>query len=90
VLSIRFATNQVRQTEVARLGVRYVLPGAALFLVATYLWSFGSQSPLFAASRVPLSYGLFFLFALCAGHVCFRVLVQLTTDRPRSAVNPWL
>ena len=90
VLSIRFATNQVRQTEVARLGVRFVLPGAALFLVATYLWSFGSQSPLFAASRVPLSYGLFFLFALCAGHVCFRVLVQLTTDRPRSAVNPWL
>ena len=90
VLILRFATNQVRLTEVARLGVRYLLPGAALLLVATYFWAFGSQSPIFAAARVPLSYGLFFLCALCAAHVVLRVASELSTERPRSAVNPWL
>ncbi len=90
VLVLRFASNQVCVNEVARLGVRYLLPGAALLLVATYFWAFGSQSPLFAAARVPLSYGLFFLCALCAGHVVLRVLGQLNGERPRSAVNPWL
>ena len=90
VLLLRFATNQVRLTEVAQLGVRYLLPGALLFLVMSYFWAFGSQSPLFLAARVPLSHGLFFLCALCAAHVVLRVTKQLSCDRPRSAVNPWL
>ena len=90
VLLLRFATNQVRLSEVAQLGVRYLLPGALLLLVASYFWSFGSQSPLFAAARVPLSHGLFFLCALCAAHIVLRVASQLSGERPRSAVNPWL
>ena len=90
VLVLRFASNQVRLAEVAALGVRYVLPGAALSLVATYFWAFGSQSPLLAAARVPLSYGLFFLCVMCAAHVVLRVTQQLLSERPRSAVNPWL
>jgi NADH-quinone oxidoreductase subunit H len=90
VLLLRFATNQVRISEVAQLGVRYVLPGALLSLVAAYFWTFGSQSPLFLAARVPLSHGLFFLCALCGAHVILRVATQLSGERPRSAVNPWL
>ncbi len=87
---LRFATNQVRLSEVAQLGVRYLLPGAVLLLVASYFWAFGSQSPVFLAARVPLSHGLFFLCALCAAHVVLRVANQLSGERPRSAVNPWL
>ena len=90
VLLLRFATNQVRLSEVARLGVRYLLPCAALLLIASYFWAFGSQSPIFAAARVPLSYGLFFLCALCAAHVVLRVAIQLSYEHKRSAVNPWL
>jgi NADH-quinone oxidoreductase subunit H len=90
VLLLRFATNQVRLSEVARLGVRYLLPGALLLLVAAYFWAFGSQSPLFLAARVPLSHGLFFLCAMCGVHVVLRVTSQLSGERPRSAVNPWL
>ncbi len=90
VLLLRFATNQVRLSEVAQLGVRYLLPGALLLLIASYFWAFGSQSPLFLAARVPLSHGLFFLCALCAAHVALRVTSQLSGERPRSAVNPWL
>ena len=90
VLLLRFATNQVRLSEVAQLGVRYLLPGTLLLLVATYFWAFGSQSPLFLAARVPLSHGLFFLCVLCAAHVVLRVANQLSGERPRSAVNPWL
>ncbi|MEI9941462.1 MAG: NADH-quinone oxidoreductase subunit H [Pseudomonadota bacterium] len=90
VLLLRFATNQVRLSEVAQLGVRYLLPGAVLSLVGTYFWAFGSQSPLFLAARVPLSHGLFFLCVLCAAHVVLRVAGQLSGERPRSAVNPWL
>ncbi|HEY0467321.1 MAG TPA: NADH-quinone oxidoreductase subunit H, partial [Polyangiaceae bacterium] len=90
VLLLRFATNQVRLSEVAQLGVRYLLPGALLLLVGTYFWAFGSQSPLFLAARVPLSHGLFFLCALCAAHVVLRVVTQLSGERPRSAINPWL
>jgi len=90
VLLLRFATNHVRLSEVAQLGVRYLLPGAVLLLVANYFWAFGSQSPLFLAARVPLSHGLFFLCALCAAHVILRVTSQLSSERPRSAVNPWL
>ena len=90
VLLLRFATNQVRLSEVAQLGVRYLLPGALLLLVASYFWAFGSQSPLFLAARVPLSHGLFFLCALCAAHVVLRVTTQLSGERPRSPVNPWL
>ena len=90
VLVLRFATNWVRLVEVAPLGVRYVLPGAVGLLVLTYFWAYGSQSPLLSAARVPLSYGLFFLCALCVAHVVLRVASQLTGDRPRSAVNPWL
>jgi NADH-quinone oxidoreductase subunit H len=90
VLVLRFACNQVRLSEVARLGVRYLMPGALLLLVATYFWAFGGQSPLFAAARVPLSRGLFFLCALCAVHVALRVFGLLTAERARSAVNPWL
>jgi len=90
VLLLRFTSNRVRIAEVAQLGVRYLLPGAALLLVASYFWAFGSQSPLFLAARAPLSHGLFFLCALCAGHVILRVGSQLSGERPRSAVNPWL
>lgn len=90
VLVLRFASNQVRLGEVARLGVRYLMPGALLLLVATYFWAFGSQSPLFAAARVPLSRALFFLCALCAAHVVLRVSALLSQERVRSAVNPWL
>jgi NADH-quinone oxidoreductase subunit H len=90
VLVLRFATNQVRLTDVARLGARYLLPGVALLLVATYVWTFGSQSPIFAAARVPLRYALFFLCAVCAAHVVLRVARKLAGERPRSAVNPWL
>ncbi len=90
VLLLRFSTNQVRLSEVTQLGIRYLLPGAVLLLVANYFWAFGSQSPLFLAARVPLSHGLFFLCALCAAHLVLRVLKQLSGERPRSAVNPWL
>ena len=90
VLLLRFATNRVRLSEVAQLGFRYLLPGALLLLVASYFWAFGSQSPLFLAARVPLSHGLFFLCALCCGHIVLSVMSQLTGERPRSAVNPWL
>jgi len=90
VLLLRFATNRVRIAEVAHLGVRYVLPGALVLLVGSWFWAFGSQSPLFAAARVPLSHGLFFLCALCAAHVVLRVVAQLSAERPRSAINPWL
>jgi NADH-quinone oxidoreductase subunit H len=90
VLLLRFATNQVRLSEVARPGVRYLLPGSLVLLVAAYFWAFGSQSPLFLAARVPLSHGLFFLCALCGAHVVLRVASQLSSERPRSAVNPWL
>jgi NADH-quinone oxidoreductase subunit H len=90
VLLLRFASNRVRLSEVAQLGVRYLLPGAFLLLVASYFWAFGSQSPLFLAARVPLSHGLFFLCALCTAHVVLRVASQLNGERPRSAVNPWL
>jgi hypothetical protein len=67
-----------------------VLPGAVALLVGSWFWAFGSQSPLFAAARVPLSHGLFFLCALCAAHVVLRVVTQLSAERPRSAINPWL
>lgn len=90
VLVLRFASNQVRLSEVAGLGVRYVLPGAVLLLAGTYFWAFGAQSPLFAAARVPLSRGLFFLCVLCGVHVALRVIGLFTTERARSAVNPWL
>jgi hypothetical protein len=90
VLLFRFASSRVCISEVARLGVRYLLPGAVLLLVASYFWAFGSQSPLFLAARAPLSHGLFFLCALCAAHVVLRVASQLGGERPRSAVNPWL
>lgn len=90
VLVLRFATNHVRASEVAGLGLRYVLPGALALLLATYFWASLNQHPIIAAARVPLSYGLFFLCALCVSHVALRVLSQLKRDRPRSAVNPWL
>lgn len=90
VLVLRFATHRARTTELSRLGVRFVLPCSVALLVATYFWAYGSQSPLFAAARVPLSYGLFFLCALCAAHVVLRVVGSLGAERPRSAVNPWL
>ena len=90
VLLLRFASNRVRVSEVARLGVRYLLPGALLSLLLTYFWAFGSQNPLFLAARVPLSHGLCFLCALCAAHVVLRVVTQLSGERPRAAVNPWL
>ena len=90
VLVLRFATGQVRISELSGLGVRVLLPACALFLVATYFWEFGGQSPILSAARVPLSYGLFFLCALCVTHVVVRVAGQLAGDRPRSAVNPWL
>jgi hypothetical protein len=76
--------------EGARVGVRFVLPCALVSVFATYCWALGSQSPIFAAARVPLSCALFFFSALCALHVVLRVLGQLAGDRPRSAVNPWL
>jgi NADH-quinone oxidoreductase subunit H len=90
VLLLRFASNQVRLSEVVQLGLRYVLPGALLLLIASYFWAFTSQSPLFLAARVPLSHGLCFLCALSAAHVVLRVGSQLRLERPRSAVNPWL
>jgi hypothetical protein len=90
VLVLRFATGQVRVAELASLGVRYLLPGALGLLVANYFWAFGGQSPILAAARVPLSYGLFFLCVVCLAHVGVRVYGQLAGDRPRSAVNPWL
>ena len=90
VLALRFAARDVSLAEVARLGVRFVLPCALCSVIATYSWAFGSQSPIFAAARVPLSIALFFFCALCTGHVVFRVLGQLAGERPRSAVNPWL
>jgi NADH-quinone oxidoreductase subunit H len=90
VLVLRFASNQVRLSDVARLGVRYLLPSVALLVAATYFWTFASQSPIFAAARVPIRYGLFFLSALCAIHVVLRVAAELAGERARSAVNPWL
>jgi NADH-quinone oxidoreductase subunit H len=90
VLVLRFATGQVRIAELANVGVRVLLPACALFLVATYFWAIGGQSPILSAARVPLSYGLFFLCALCIAHVIVRVAGQLAGERPRSAVNPWL
>ncbi len=90
VLVLRFATGHVRTSELAGLGVRYLLPGVVLLLVANYFWAFGGQSPIFAAARVPLSYGLFFLCLLCVAHVVVRVAGHLAGERPRSAVNPWL
>jgi NADH-quinone oxidoreductase subunit H len=90
VLLLRFATGQVRIAEVASLGIRYLLPSVVVLLVANYFWAFGGQSPLFAAARVPLSYGLFFLWAVCVAHVVVRVAGHLAGERPRSAVNPWL
>jgi NADH-quinone oxidoreductase subunit H len=90
VLLVRFATGQVRIREVASLGIRYLMPIALALLVANYFWAFGGQSPIFAAARVPLSYGLFFLCALCVVHVVVRVAGHLAGERPRSAVNPWL
>ena len=90
VLVLRFAASHVSLSEVARLGVRFVLPCALGSVVATYSWAFGSQSPIFAAARIPLSCALFFFCALCASHVVLRVMGQLAGERPRSAVNPWL
>jgi NADH-quinone oxidoreductase subunit H len=90
VLALRFAARDVSLAEVARLGVRFVLPCALCSVVATYCWAFGSQSPIFAAARVPLSIGLFFFCALCAAHVLLRVMGQLAGEPPRSTVNPWL
>jgi hypothetical protein len=90
VLVLRFATGQVRISELSALGVRYLLPGVAGLLVANYFWAFGGQSPIFAAARVPLSYGLFFLCFVCVAHVVVRVAGHLAGERPRSAVNPWL
>ena len=90
VLVLRFATGQVRISELLGLGVRYLLPGVAGLLVANYFWAFGGQSPIFAAARVPLSYGLFFLCFSCVLHVVVRVAGHLAGERPRSAVNPWL
>jgi NADH-quinone oxidoreductase subunit H len=90
VLLIRFASNRVRVSEVAQLGVRYLLPGALLSLLGTCFWAFGSQNPLFLAARVPLSHGLCFLCALCTAHVALRVVGQVNTERSRTAVNPWL
>jgi len=90
VLVLRFATGQVRISELLGLGVRYLLPGVAGLLVANYFWAFGGQSPIFAAARVPLSYGLFFLCFSCVAHVVVRVAGHLAGERPRSAVNPWL
>jgi NADH-quinone oxidoreductase subunit H len=90
ILLLRFATGQVRIAELSGLGVRYLLPGTAGLLVANYFWAFGGQSPIFAAARVPLSYGLFFLCFLCVAHVVVRVAGNLAGERPRSAVNPWL
>ncbi|HEX3851589.1 MAG TPA: NADH-quinone oxidoreductase subunit H, partial [Polyangiaceae bacterium] len=90
VLVLRFATGQVRISELAGLGVRFLLPAVAGLLVANYFWAFGGQSPIFAAARVPLSYGLFFLCFVCVAHVVVRVAGHLAGERPRSAVNPWL
>ncbi len=90
VLSLRLAAGHVSLAEVAGLGVRFVLPCALACVVATYSWAFGSQSPIFAAARVPLSCALFFFCALCAVHVVLRVMGHLAGERPRSAVNPWL
>jgi len=90
VLALRFATNHVALREVARLGVRYLLPATIALVVAGYSWAFGVESPILAAARVPLSYGLFFLSALCAVHLCFRVAGRLAGDAPRTAINPWL
>ncbi|HEY4104449.1 MAG TPA: hypothetical protein VGM44_11180, partial [Polyangiaceae bacterium] len=85
-----FAASHVSLSEGARIGVRFVLPCAIASVLATYSWALGSQSPIFAAARVPLSCALFFFSALCAFHVLSRVLGQLAGERPRSAVNPWL
>jgi NADH-quinone oxidoreductase subunit H len=90
VLSLRFAASHVSLSEVSGLGLRFVLPCALACVVATYSWAFGSQSPIFAAARLPLSCALFFFCALCVAHVVLRVLGQLAGERPRSAVNPWL
>ncbi|HWZ92242.1 MAG TPA: NADH-quinone oxidoreductase subunit H, partial [Polyangiaceae bacterium] len=90
VLALRFAAGHVSLAEVARLGLRFVLPCALCCVVATYFWAFGGQSPIFAAARVPLSCALFFFCALCVAHVTLRVMGHLAGDRPRSAVNPWL
>jgi len=90
VLSLRFAVSHVSLDEVARFGLRFVVPAAFLCVVATYFWAFGSQSPLFAALRVPLSCALFFFCVLCALHLVLRIMGQLAGDRQRSAVNPWL
>ncbi len=90
VLVLRFATGQVRVEEVAKLGVQYALPGAAFLLMANYIWAFAGQSPLIAAARVSLGYGLFFLCGLCLVHVVVRVSRHAAGDRPRSTVNPWL
>lgn len=90
VLALRFAASYVSLEEVARLGLRVVVPAAAMCVVATYFWAFGSQSPILAAARVPLSCALFFFCALCALHLVLRVMGQLAGERPRSAVNPWL
>ena len=90
VLSLRFAARSVSLAEVARLGVRFVLPCALCCVVGTYFWAFGSQSPILAAAHVPLSCALFFFGALCVLHVVLRVMGQLAGERPRSAVNPWL
>ena len=90
VLVLRFATGQVRIAELSSWGARYLVPGGVLLLVGNYFWALGGQSPLFAAARVPLSYGLFFLCASCAVHVLIRVAGHLARERPRSAVNPWL
>jgi NADH-quinone oxidoreductase subunit H len=90
VLCLRFATSHVPLSEVTRFGVRFVLPCALASVIATYSWAFGSQSPVFAAARVPLSCALFFFCTLCALHVALRVLGQVAGERARSAVNPWL
>ncbi len=90
VLVLRFATGQVRLSEVAKLGVRVLLPGAALLLLGDYFWACAAQRPLFAAARAPLGYAAFFLCALCFVHVVVRVASQVAGARARSAVNPWL
>ncbi len=90
VLALRFAASYVSLEEVARLGTRFLLPSAILAVIATYFWAFGSQSPIFAAARVPLSCALFFFCALCALHLVLRVVGHLAGERQRSTVNPWL
>ena len=91
VLLLRFATNRVRISEVAQLGVRYLLPGAVLLLVASYFWAFGSQrARCFWPPACRSATACFSCVRYVRRMSYFGLPVQLGGERPRSAVNPWL